>query len=242
MPNIKIIKQNKQLYLLNKQEKCEFNEKLFDPHWLKSEGLLFGEATGRTKAFIFYWQSRLWVLKRYRRGGLPAKISESKYWFSGLKRTRVYKEMALLIELHKKHLPVSNPWIARVVRQNMTYQSEIITEYIPESKSLADYLKHDPLLKDQWQKVGAAIAQLHQHHVDHADLNARNILFSHGKVFFIDFDRSKIKKGHGWKKRNLQRLKRSILKIQRNTKEWFFFNDEDWQFLIDAYYAVGNKK
>ena len=45
-----------------------------------------------------------------------------------------------------------------------------------------------------WRAIGAAIARLHRGGVDHADLNAHNILLDgRGAVSVIDFDRGRVR-------------------------------------------------
>jgi 3-deoxy-D-manno-octulosonic acid kinase len=57
-------------------------------------------------------------------------------------------------------------------------------------------------------------ARLHGAGVDHADLNAHNILLdTHGAVSVIDFDRGRLRGAGTWPEQNLRRLHRSLLKI-----------------------------
>jgi 3-deoxy-D-manno-octulosonic acid kinase len=85
--------------------------------------------------------------------------------------------------------------------------------------------------ESMWHAVGAAVAQLHRAGVDHADLNAHNILLDvKGAVSVIDFDRGRMRAPGAWSSRNLQRLQRSLDKISGGipagrylprTWEWF---------------------
>ncbi len=229
----KTIKAKQHHYLLNDETDVDF-EKLFSRQYLKQQGLVFAEAQGRAVATMFNWQGKQLVLKKYCRGGLVAKFNKKNYLFTGLKKTRVYKEFSLLQLMHQKGLPVSTPCYAEVIKNGAFYQAKIITQYIANSKSLADVLENQELLEKGWKKVGRLIRQFHDNQVYHADLNARNILLVGDKGYLIDFDRSTIKSGETWKAQNLNRLKRSLLKIQ-NKSDVFYFDEQCWQVLVSSY-------
>ncbi len=67
-----------------------------------------------------------------------------------------------------------------------------------------------------WEACGRLIARFHRAGLDHADLNAHNILFDeHGKGWLIDLDRGQIRiPATGWREANLARLSRSLLKLR----------------------------
>jgi 3-deoxy-D-manno-octulosonic acid kinase len=89
---------------------------------------------------------------------------------------------------------------------------------------------HGPLSEPQWRAVGSSIARLHRAGVDHADLNAHNILITRNTVTVIDFDRGRVRPPGAWSTRNLERLQRSLAKISQGlpperisprTWDWF---------------------
>ena len=67
-----------------------------------------------------------------------------------------------------------------------------------------------------WEEAGRLIARFHRAGLDHADLNAHNLLFDHaGDGWVIDLDRGALRiPATGWRERNLARLKRSLLKLR----------------------------
>jgi 3-deoxy-D-manno-octulosonic acid kinase len=67
-----------------------------------------------------------------------------------------------------------------------------------------------------WEEAGRMIARFHRAGLDHADLNAQNILFDDaGHGWLIDFDRGVLRiPATRWRERNLARLKRSLLKLR----------------------------
>ena len=228
----------KQRYYLSKKESfLAFDANFFDRHWLKEHHFVFSEALGRAIATMFNWDNHQLVLKECCRGGLPAKLSRNKYFYAGIKRTRVYKEFKLLSWMAKKGLPVSTPCFAEIEIKGALYQAKIITQYIANSTSLADSIAKKALAENMWKTVGSVIKRFHQQQVCHADLNACNILLVGDDVSLIDFDQSVVKKGQAWKKRNLNRLKRSLLKIQKKS-DLFYFTERDWDALLKGYCAV----
>ena len=65
-----------------------------------------------------------------------------------------------------------------------------------------------------WDAAGALVARFHRQGLDHADLNAHNLLFDdQGRGWMIDFDRSRLRiPATGWREANLARLQRSLHK------------------------------
>jgi 3-deoxy-D-manno-octulosonic acid kinase len=82
--------------------------------------------------------------------------------------------------------------------------------------------------------MGTAIAQFHRTGVDHADLNAHNILIdASDRVHLIDFDRARLRRPGRWRERNLARLRRSLDKLAAGGSGRFA--EADWQRLLAAY-------
>jgi 3-deoxy-D-manno-octulosonic acid kinase len=93
-----------------------------------------------------------------------------------------------------------------------------------------------PLPFEQWRKIGRSVRGFHEAGVFHADLNAHNILIDPvGEVFLIDFDKGALREASPqWKKTNLSRLHRSLLKLKRLNPD-FKFEDSAFQSLEAAY-------
>jgi len=88
-----------------------------------------------------------------------------------------------------------------------------------------------------WESLGQVIRRFHQNKVDHADLNACNILLNnHNQIFLIDFDKSKIHSqcDPRWRNANLSRLRRSLQKWKK-LKPQFCFSAKNWQALERGY-------
>jgi 3-deoxy-D-manno-octulosonic acid kinase len=65
-----------------------------------------------------------------------------------------------------------------------------------------------------WRAVGACIGRLHARGVQHADLNAHNLLLGDdGAVYVLDFDRGRVRPRGAWEQAVLERLRRSLAKV-----------------------------
>ena len=201
-------------------------EALFDPNFWDARGELAAVSGGRGAAW-FVGSAAVgsaaarptahpWVLRHYRRGGLIARISQDRYIWSGEDRVRAFAEWRLLFYLAQRGLNVPKPVAAFYRRgglSGLTYRCDLITQRIAHAQALSAALASNALAEPVWRAIGAAIAKLHHHGVDHADLNAHNILLDGGKVSVIDFDRGRLRAPGAWMAGNLARLQRSLAKI-----------------------------
>jgi 3-deoxy-D-manno-octulosonic acid kinase len=128
---------------------------------------------------------------------------------------RSFVEFRLLRELLRRGLPVPQPIAASYVREGMSYRAAILMERLVGVRSLADLATEDPAAVP-WAETGTLIARFHREGLDHADLNAHNLLYdTSGKGWLIDFDRGRMHiPATAWRERNLARLQRSLLKLR----------------------------
>jgi tRNA A-37 threonylcarbamoyl transferase component Bud32 len=147
---------------------------------------------------------------------------------------RSFAEWRLLLNLSQRGLNVPKPVAAFYRRERLTYRCDLITERIAHTQSLSAALGAGPLATSCWRAIGAAIARLHRQGVDHADLNAHNILLgANGGVSVIDFDRGRVREPGVWTARNLERLKRSLKKVSPPNR----FTPASWDELLAGYQA-----
>jgi 3-deoxy-D-manno-octulosonic acid kinase len=157
-----------------------------------------------------------WVLRHYRRGGRAAMVSKDRYVFTGLERTRAFREWRLLQQLREFCLPAPVAVAAGVVRKGLTYRAHLITVAIPDTRTLASRLATGELDESLMADVGACVARFHAHGIWHADLNAHNVLIDGaGQIYLIDFDRGRQRDDAGWQSGNVARLQRSLNKLSR---------------------------
>jgi 3-deoxy-D-manno-octulosonic acid kinase len=215
-------------------------ESLFDPNFWSARGeLSMVSGGGRGSAWFIGSASQPLVLRHYRRGGFIARLSEDKYWWAGEERVRAFAEWRLLDYLAQRGLRVPKPIAAFYRRAGMTYRCDLITQRIVDAQSLSEALSRGPMPQSTWRAIGDAIARLHSHGVDHADLNAHNILLDGNQsIRVIDFDRGRLRTPGGWTSRNLLRLERSLAKISLSLPP-DRFTPADWKELLSGYQAVG---
>ncbi len=188
----------------------------FDPeHW--------GEAArpvaegGRGGAWYIDLASGDAVLRQYLRGGLMAHLSRDKHLWRGVTHVRSFAEYRFLRALRAKKLPVPMPYAASYRREGMHYRAAILMQRLNGVQSLAALAEAGTA---PWEAAGELIAKFHRAGVEHADLNAHNILFDgEGRGWMIDFDRSHIRiPATQWREANVQRLLRSLRK-QRGARD-----------------------
>jgi 3-deoxy-D-manno-octulosonic acid kinase len=182
--------------------------------WWQRQGTVRAAAAGRGAAALIDARGRQLVLRHYRRGGLVQHLVSDRYCWLGRGRTRSLAEWRLLFLLRRQGLPVPVPLAAGYRRDGPWYTADILLERIRDAETLALRLATAALPITQWVLIGHAIHRLHACGVDHADLNAHNILLdTAGKVWLIDFDRARLRKRGLWCDANLARLHRSLEKI-----------------------------
>ncbi|WP_414502365.1 3-deoxy-D-manno-octulosonic acid kinase [Zymobacter sp. IVIA_5232.4 C2] len=190
-------------------------------YWQDREAIV-GEAPGRGASVFFdpgdhasETTEEGWVLRPYRRGGMVARVSQQRYVWCGSARTRAAREFRLTVALREKGLSVPQTIGACVWHTGFFYEGALITVRIPGAQTLADCIESsEDLPYTSLRAVGALIRKAHELGLDHVDLNARNLLLDRdGKPWIIDLDRCRIRNGHHWQARNMERLERSLTRF-----------------------------
>ena len=191
---------------------------------------------GRGGAWYISGDAGEFVLRRYLRGGLVARLSRASYVFTGFNNTRSLREFRLLQQLRELDLPVPEPVAALARRSGLLFwQGAILLHRIPDARPLPE----SPALDDGdlWNRVGQLVRRFHEAGLDHVDLNCDNILEARGELWLIDFDRCRLRPGSApqarWKQRNLQRLRRSVAKRCRMLSPGR--QEELWQQLLQGH-------
>jgi 3-deoxy-D-manno-octulosonic acid kinase len=211
---------------------------LFDPEFWRARGELLDVSLGRGSAWFIASGGNQWVLRHCRRGGFIARFSRDLYVWAGEDHVRSFNEWRLLELMTEWGLRVPKPIAARYQRSGLFYRCDLITQRIADAEPLSAVLSRVALGEARWRAVGAAIARLHRAGVDHADLNAHNILLgAAGEVSIIDFDRGRLRAHGVWTSKNLHRLHRSLLKISRGMPQ-DRFSSVDWAWLLAGYEAA----
>ncbi|MBD8644589.1 3-deoxy-D-manno-octulosonic acid kinase [Stenotrophomonas sp. CFBP 13724] len=225
--------------LFDRERLRQADASLFSPqHW--GERARPVDEGGRGSAWFVDAPFGPSVLRHYLRGGLVAKLSHDRYLWRGSQHTRSFAEFRLMRALRELKLPVPRPIAAYYMREGLRYRCAILMERIEDVRSLADRA----LVAGRgapWEETGRLIARFHRAGLDHADLNAHNILFDgNGHGWLIDFDRGVQRiPATAWRERNLKRLLRSLLKLrgERSTDEV----EKDFARLRRAYDLAWNR-
>jgi 3-deoxy-D-manno-octulosonic acid kinase len=155
---------------------------------------------------------RLVRARRIRRRGIAALPAR--------RPGRAAGSFRLLAGLRAERLPVPVPLLAGYWRRGLHYGAAILVERIPGARALAAWLDTDADAAP-WEAVGAMLADFHRAGLDHADLNAHNILVDgDGRPWLIDFDRSRRRAAGAWRQSNLERLARSLAKLSDGGDRW----------------------
>jgi 3-deoxy-D-manno-octulosonic acid kinase len=217
---------------------------IFDANYWQSQNRVVGSAKGRGTTWFVQLEGMQVegiqidgmqaALRHYRRGGLFGKLVNDHYWFAGWEQTRSAQEFRLLQRLIDAGVNVPRPIAARAVKSGLTYQADLLSERIPNARDLVSILQEKPLPSAMYQKIGQEIAKMHKANVNHTDLNIHNILIDdQDKVWIIDFDKCRQETSVDWKKRNLERLRRSFVK--ELNKRQICWSEAGFQYLIDGY-------
>jgi len=157
------------------------------------------------------------VLRWYYHGGVLAPLFRGLFWG----RSRAERELVAVQAARTRG--ISTPQVLGAIewRWGLLYHAALITEYIPDTITLTEFISREKSLNIRKQVLGLVagiLAKMHDNGIFHQDLNTKNILVQNyaqnPKVWFIDFDRAKLKNKVELKKRllNLSRLERSVRK------------------------------
>lgn len=208
----------------------------FAPDYWRERNAVRTQAGGRGGVAIIATPAGECVLRHYRRGGLVAAMMGDSYLWTGADRTRPFVEFRLLGEIARLGLPGPAVVAARYVRHGLFYGADLITRRIANAQTLAECLAAGQLDGERAEEVGALVARFHRAGIWHADLNAHNVLITPDELYLIDFDRGRVRTpALAWQQANLQRLRRSLLKLGAADQGEAAFEKDIWQPLLYRY-------
>jgi 3-deoxy-D-manno-octulosonic acid kinase len=208
----------------------------FAPVYWRERDALRTQSGGRGGVSIIVTAAGECVLRHYHRGGLIAALMGDRYLWTGADRSRGFAEFRLLAAIARLGLPGPSVVAARYVRRGLFYSADLITRFIENAPTLAECLTQGRLDGELAEEVGALVARFHRAGIWHADLNAHNVLVTTGQLYLIDFDRGQLRPpAQAWRLANLQRLRRSLLKLGAAARGEADFEQTVWQPLLYRY-------
>ncbi|MEO8809015.1 MAG: 3-deoxy-D-manno-octulosonic acid kinase [Rhodanobacter sp.] len=214
----------------------QVGEDWFSPDYWRERNALRAQAGGRGGVAIIETPLGDCVLRHYRRGGVVSALLGDRYLWTGADRTRPFREFRLLTEIALLGLPGPIPVAARYRRHGLFYRADLITGRIMHAQTLADCLASGCLDRPLAERVGALIGRFHRAGIWHADLNAHNVLVTPDGLFLIDFDRGyRRARRPVWQQANLQRLRRSLVKLGATSEGEASFEFDIWQPLLHSH-------
>lgn len=210
----------------------------FDAGWWRARGAASELAGGRGGVHVIDTTAGFCVLRHYRRGGLVARVLGDRYLWRGADATRCFAEWRLLGAIAQLGLPGPAPIAARYRRAGLYYRADLITRRIADARTLAQCLAAGQLDAALAAAAGALVARFHRAGIWHADLNAHNVLVTSAGLHLIDFDRgARRAPARSWQQANLQRLRRSLVKLGAAAAGEAAFETAIWKPLLVAYSA-----
>lgn len=233
-----LVQQNGLAILCDEERVTQPGAWLFDAEAWRRQGAR-AQSGGRGSVLFIDDAERSWVLRCYRRGGLPGKVVEQRYFWPGLWRTRPFREYRLLERLHEEGFPVPAPVAAGVWREGAVYRGALLMTRIDDVVTLAERLRKQALAPDTWHGIGTLVGRLHARGVHHADINSANLLLDDtDAAWIIDFDRGRDGAPEWLLGMGLARLRRSLRHGVRDSGVCHYDDVADWQALMDGYRAA----
>lgn len=179
---------------------------------------------GRGPVHVVSVAGRDRVVRRYRRGGLPARVVHDR--FIRLGSTRPIRELRASESARRAGIPTPRVTAGAMYREGIFYRADLVTDYVPGSRTLADIVFDDASRGERAEALRAT-GELTKHMATigfrHPDLNAKNILLRHTpegwEALLVDLDRCSVPLGARSISAEpmLARLTRSLHKIARTT-------------------------
>lgn len=214
----------------------DFDPRWLDPEILRAEGARPHTVTGRGSVLMVDRGGETWVYRHYHRGGVVSRFVYDRYLWTGLERSRPFREWRLLESMQAGNLPAPRPVAARAVREGPFYRADILTVLLPDTRPLSTLLAESAVPVEIWPKIGSMVRRFHDAGVDHPDLTAHNILVEDGgRVFLVDFDNARKRPPGPWREAGMSRLQRSLRKVAVETGSRFDVGA--WRALVADYGA-----
>jgi len=164
------------------------------------------------------------AVRRYAHGGALGRLSGTLFLGPG----RMQAEFAVAAYAHRHKVPTSAPVALHIDRVwGPLVKAWYISELVPDASNMLDFLNDSqveeglgaPQRRRLAKAIAAAIADMHEAGILHADLNLRNLLvrdpLGEPQAFIIDFDKARLVESLSLKQRM-----RNVLRLDRSVAKW----------------------
>ena len=139
-----------------------------------------------------------WVVRHYHRGGKVARLLHDRHLRIGL--ARPLREARASNEVRRRGIPTPRVMAGAVYPSGPFYRADIVTEFVADAVDLAHLLFKEERSRrersDVLREVGRLLARSAAAGIEHADLNARNVLVEQERggplPLFLDLDRCRV--------------------------------------------------
>lgn len=220
-PGYRLLREGKRAMLVRDgYEESLRNQGLLNPSDLWKRSPSSGLLMGRGEVLLAKGQQGEVAVRKYRHGGLLRRLTNDLFFFGA----RPFQEVAVTEEVKSAGVPTLEILAAiKERRWGGWYRGYFITSYLPSATDLISCLDNEPEGERRRaiiEKAGEAVRIIHQAGIYHADLHLKNFLVEgkRGKVYLIDFDKSKVfpRLKPSRRMKNLKRLDRSAEKLIRH--------------------------
>ena len=169
-------------------------EELHEAATRQADGML----QGRGPVPVLTTSRGRWVVRRYHRGGWIGPVLHDRHLRMGLPLP--LREARASHEVRRRGIPTPRVMAGAVYPSGLFYRADIMTEYVANAVDLAHLLfKEDRSRRDRsdvLREVGRLLARSAAAGIEHADLNARNVLVERERggpqPLFLDLDRCRV--------------------------------------------------
>jgi 3-deoxy-D-manno-octulosonic acid kinase len=154
---------------------------------------------GRGATYRIHTPNGDWVVRRYRRGGMVARLLRDRYLRTG--QGRALRELSCSVSARSRGIPTPAVTAVAVYAAGAFQRGDIATEYVPDSADLAQLgFGDDARSADEkragFEAAGRLVNQLGRLGLQHPDLNLKNVVIGYGggepKAWVLDLDRCKL--------------------------------------------------
>jgi 3-deoxy-D-manno-octulosonic acid kinase len=152
---------------------------------------------GRGSVYVVAVNGLRRVVRHYQRGGLPAHLLHDRFLRVG--EARPLRELHASEAARQAGIPTPRVVAGAIYPNGWFYRADLVTDYVPESRNLAEIVFGDADrsdVHDALRATGTLIGAMASIGLGHPDLNARNILLVRGtggvSAILVDLDRCRV--------------------------------------------------